>query len=56
MELKDYQLEIVERALSLLLSSYDDYDLEDLNYSCFELEAEIYEIQEKVGKVLHCQD
>ena len=56
MELKDYQLEIVERALSLLLSNYDDYDLEDLNYSCFELEAEIYDIQEKVAKVLHCQD
>lgn len=56
MELKDYQLEIIERALSLLLSNYDDYDLEHLKYSDLELEAEIFELQERIESVLYCQD
>ena len=56
MELKDYQLEIIERALSLLLSNYDDYDLEHLKYSDLELEAEIFELQERFESVLYCQD
>jgi|TARA_R100000479_G_C6331052_1_gene181490 hypothetical protein len=50
MELKDYQLEIIERALSLLESNYDSYDLEYLMYSGLELEAEIRFIKEKIGK------
>ncbi len=48
MELKDYQLEIIERALSLLESNYDSYDLEYLMYSGLELESEIRLIREKL--------
>lgn len=52
MDLKDYQLEIIERALSLLESNYDSYDLEHLMYSGLELEAEIRFIKEKIEKKL----
>ena len=48
MELKDYQIEIINRALSLLFSNYDRYDLEELMYSGLELESEIFLIQEKM--------
>jgi hypothetical protein len=48
MELKDYQIEIINRALSLLSSNYDRYDLEELMYSGLELESEICIIQEKL--------
>ena len=48
MELKDYQIEIINRALSLLSSNYDNYDLEELMYSGAELESEIFLIQEKL--------
>jgi hypothetical protein len=41
MDLKDYQLEIIERALSLLESNYDSYDLEYLMYSGLELEFNV---------------
>ena len=33
MDLKDYQLEIIERGLSYLRNDYDSHDLEDLMYS-----------------------
>ena len=52
MELKDYQLEIIERALSLLESNYDSYDLEHLMYSGLDLESEIRLIREKIDKKL----
>lgn len=52
MDLKDYQLEIIEWALSLLESNYDSYDLEYLMYSGLELEAEIRFIKEKIEKKL----
>ena len=48
MELKDYQIEIINRAISLLLYSYDSHDLEELMYSGLELESEIILIQEKL--------
>ena len=48
MELKDYQIEIINRALSYLRCDYDSHDLEDLMYSGLELEAEIRLIQEKL--------
>ena len=50
MELKDYQLEIIERALCYLENDYDSHDLEDLMYSGLELEAEIRFIREKIEK------
>jgi hypothetical protein len=48
-EFKDYQLEIIDRALSLLLSNYDSYDLDALMYSGLELESEISLIREKIS-------
>ena len=42
MELKEYQLEIVNRAMSVFLANYDSYDLEELMYSGLELESEIF--------------
>ena len=48
MELKDYQIEIINRALSYLRCDYDSDDLEELMYSGLELEAEIRLIQEKL--------
>lgn len=48
MELKDYQIEIIERALCYLQNDYDAHDLEDLMYSGAELESEIFLIQEKL--------
>ena len=48
MELKDYQIEIINRAMSLLLCNYDSDDLEELMYSGLELESEIFLIQEKM--------
>ena len=48
MELKDYQIEIINRAMSLFMSNYDSHDLEELMYSGLELESEIILIQEKL--------
>ena len=48
MKLKDYQIEIINRALLLICSNYDRYDLEELMYSGLELESEIFLIQEKM--------
>ena len=48
MELKDYQIEIINRAMSLLLCNYDSDDLDTLMYSGLELESEIFLIQEKL--------
>ena len=48
MELKDYQIEIINRALSLLMCNYDGDDLEELMYSGLELGSEIILIQEKI--------
>ena len=47
-ELCDYQVRIIDRALSLLSSNYDEYDLEELMYTESELEAEIDTIREKL--------
>ena len=52
MDLKDYQLEIIERGLSYLQNDYDSHDLEDLMYSGLELESEISLIQEKISRHL----
>ena len=49
MELKDYQVEIIDRALSLLACNYDEYDLDELMYSDTELEAEITSLKEKIS-------
>ena len=46
--LKDYQLEIIERALCYLENDYDSHDLEDLMYSGLELESEIDLILRKI--------
>jgi hypothetical protein len=48
MELKFYQIEIINRAMSLLLYNYNHDDLEELMYSGLELESEIILIQEKL--------
>ena len=48
MELKFYQIEIINRAMSLLLYNYNNDDLEELMYSGLELESEIILIQEKL--------
>ena len=53
MELKDYQLEIMNRAMSLLLCNYDSDDLDTLMYSGLELESEIFLIQEKLETELN---
>ena len=47
-EFKDYEIDIIRRALSLLISNYDEYDLEELMYSGVELESEINLILEKL--------
>jgi hypothetical protein len=47
-DLENYQLAIVKRALSLMLSNYDEFDLEELMYSGMELESEIEILLEKV--------
>ena len=52
-DFKEYQLEIMNRALSLLMSNYDRYDLEELMYSGLELESEIIILQEKVETYLN---
>jgi|TARA_R110002020_G_scaffold206249_2_gene411423 hypothetical protein len=52
-DFKEYQLEIINRALSLLVSNYDRYDLEELMYSGLELEGEIIILQEKVETYLN---
>ncbi len=46
--LKDYQLEIIERGLRYLQNDYDSHDLEDLMYSGLELESEIDLILRKI--------
>tara|TARA_R110000744_G_scaffold350985_1_gene456719 strand:+ start:1402 stop:1566 length:165 start_codon:yes stop_codon:yes gene_type:complete len=47
-DLKQYQLNIISKSLSVLLSNYDEYDLEQLMYTPEELEAEIFLLQEKI--------
>ena len=49
MELKEYQLEIIQRGLSLLLSNYNSYDLDALMYSGLELESEIMLLNERIS-------
>ncbi len=52
MTFKSYQLDIINRALAILISNYDDDDLEKLDYTGPELEAEIhniYEVMEMYG-------
>ena len=51
-DFKDYQLEIMNRSLSLLMLNYDRHDLEELMYSGLELESEIIILQEKVESYL----
>jgi len=53
MELKDYQIEIINRAMSLLLCNYNSDDLDTLMYSGLELESEIFLIQEKLETELN---
>jgi len=53
MKLKDYQIEIINRAMSLLLCNYDSDDLDTLMYSGLELESEIFLIQEKLETELN---
>jgi len=53
MELKEYQLEIVNRAMSVFVANYDSHDLEELMYSGLELESEIFLIQEKIETKLN---
>ena len=43
---EQYQLDIINRALGVLISNYDEYDLERLDYTGPELEAEIHVIYE----------
>jgi hypothetical protein len=47
-DIKQYQLWIIIRALRILSSNYDEYDLEELMYTPEELEAEITLLQEKI--------
>tara|TARA_R110002050_G_scaffold155872_1_gene283847 strand:+ start:1984 stop:2157 length:174 start_codon:yes stop_codon:yes gene_type:complete len=47
-DIKQYQLWIIIRALRILLSNYDEYDLEELMYTPEELESEIILLQEKI--------
>jgi|TARA_Y100001938_G_scaffold42416_1_gene58423 hypothetical protein len=53
MELKDYQIEIINRAMSLFLYNYDRHDLQELMYSDLELESEIFAIQETLETKLN---
>ncbi len=48
MQLKDYQIEIINKALSYLQCDYDSHDLEELMYSGLELESEITILKEKL--------
>jgi hypothetical protein len=56
LELKDYQLKIIKRGLSVMLSNYDSFDLDDLMYSDLELESEIVLIQKGISKHLHMKE
>ena len=47
-DIKQYQLWIIIRALRILSSNYDEYDLEELMYTPEELESEITLLQEKI--------
>ena len=47
-DIEQYQLWIIIRALRILSSNYDEYDLEELMYTPEELEAEIILLQEKI--------
>ena len=44
--LESYQKDIINRALAILISNYDDDDLEKLGYTGEELEAEIHDLYE----------
>tara|TARA_R110000824_G_scaffold12756_1_gene55773 strand:+ start:641 stop:820 length:180 start_codon:yes stop_codon:yes gene_type:complete len=56
LELKDYQVKIIERALSVLSSNYDEHDLDSLMYSDLELESEICLIQKGISKHLRMKE
>ena len=47
-DIEQYQLWIIIRALRVLLSNYDEYDLEELMQTPEELESEITLLQEKI--------
>ena len=47
-DIEQYQLWIIIRALRILSSNYDEYDLEELMYTPEELESEITLLQEKI--------
>ena len=49
---EQYQLDIINRALGVLISNYDEYDLEHLSYTGPELEAEIQVILKLTGGVI----
>ena len=51
-DIKQYQLWIIIRALRILSSNYDEYDLEELMYTPEELESEIILLQEKIETLL----
>tara|TARA_R110000796_G_scaffold74139_2_gene166509 strand:+ start:710 stop:943 length:234 start_codon:yes stop_codon:yes gene_type:complete len=48
-DIEKYQWNIISKSLSVLLSNYDDYDLEQLMYTPEELEAEIFSLQKKIA-------
>jgi len=50
--IKQYQIWILIRALHVLLTNYDEYDLEELMYTPEELESEIILLQEKIETLL----
>jgi len=51
-DIEQYQIWILIRALHVLLTNYDEYDLEELMYSPQELESEIILLQEKIETLL----
>ena len=46
------QVDIINRALAILITNYDEYDLERLGYTGPELEAEIQVILKLTGGVI----
>ena len=51
-DIEQYQIWILIRALHILLTNYDEYDLEELMYTPEELESEIILLQEKIETLL----
>ena len=52
-DFKEYQLQIMNRALSLLMFNYDEHDLEELMYSGLELESEV-EVMCRLCSTIFC--